>query len=309
MDYNEHPLSNYAQFKWSFSRDRTFRKCLRQYYYRYYGSSQAWYYPGSAIWSAYVMSKLQTRAMWRGEVIHHVINVVFNNYLGKNPIPYEKADEILTDIMTFDWESSRDWLNAEDPLAFHGLIDHYYGGWDYRGNGFEEDLKIARKHLRGLYQSNMLNEITDKGIQVLEKEKFSEFAIQNVPVILKIDLAIRNLQGRAFIVDWKTGRPPGPSASHDDDPEPDGKRQLLLYALYIHTRWNIPYQKISAQDIYLADNKQIPVAIDPSDEPASRGGGARSAPPPLLAELPDDLCLDAAGNRGFLSFASAVDVE
>jgi len=203
------------------------------------------------------LRRLQSRAIWRGAVVHHVINTVFNNYLANMPIPFEKADEILVRIMKNEWAESYDWLNVDDPGAFCGLMEHYYGELRDPQEGLEEEIEFARRHLRGLYQSKMLDEIVDQKVQVIEKEKLRSFAIHNVPIVLKIDLAIKDTQGKGFLVDWKTSQ-----ASKGNSPDLGDGHQLLLYALYVHRQYGIPYQNIYAQNIHLAQQETVPVKID-----------------------------------------------
>jgi hypothetical protein len=256
----------YAKFKWSLSRNKNFEDCLRKYYFQYYDWRDWWIASEDGMKRiANTMRSLKSRAMWRGIIIHEVIRVILhNNRPQEIGCDYDQAEKILVRKMKNDWASSVDWLIVEDPKVFCGLMEHYYH-MDYCNyQGYEEDLDIARTHIRALFDSGLLDEIKKTDVKLLELEENREILIETIPISLKLDLALESLNGKVSITDWKTGQAPQESVDGisrggivDDD------LQLNLYAMYVSAQYKIPYNRISTQQIFLAEKKSISFKITP----------------------------------------------
>ena len=68
------------EFSWSTSRDDTFRKCLRMYYFHYYGSWGGWSDEvDDRTRKIYILKQLQTRQMWAGKKVHECIEKVIKD--------------------------------------------------------------------------------------------------------------------------------------------------------------------------------------------------------------------------------------
>ncbi len=68
------------EFSWSKSRNELFRKCLRQYYFQYYGSWGGWEIDAEPrIRRIYVLKQLQNRHIWAGNKVHDCIKRALRN--------------------------------------------------------------------------------------------------------------------------------------------------------------------------------------------------------------------------------------
>ena len=62
------------EFSWSVSRDETFQKCHRMYYFQYYGSWGGWEIDtDDRTRMIYILKQLQNRQMWAGSKVHECI--------------------------------------------------------------------------------------------------------------------------------------------------------------------------------------------------------------------------------------------
>ena len=252
------------EFSWSNTKYQIFQECLRKYYYHYYDWREARTIPQECRKrTSSVMRALQSRSSWIGTVVHEVIAVVINNLLLFNgQYSFDQADEILVRKMKNDWRNSLDWLITEDTKAFCGLEEHFYN-MDYCDyNGYQEDLKTARAHIKALFESGLLKEIMREDVKIIEFESGTAFLWDGIKINQRIDLALMDSGGNVSITDWKTGRPP--KAANDLSigvTDEDDNLQLNLYAKYISIKYKAPYDRIHTQQIYLADKKQIPFKI------------------------------------------------
>ena len=66
-------------FSWSVSRDDTFRKCRRMYYFQYYGYWGGWEIDADdRTRMIYILKKLQNRQMWAESKVHECIESTLN---------------------------------------------------------------------------------------------------------------------------------------------------------------------------------------------------------------------------------------
>ena len=229
-------------FSWSASRHDTFASCRRRYYYSYYA---ALHDP-----EIHRLKKLSALPLWAGSVVHDTIETFLR---GNDRLPSPEEQEALIRSvvhsgMLSDWRASEaPPPTGEGPLPFR-LFEH-----EYEIPVEQEDKRIAvnvvMRSLKHFFRSETLGRALEVGRERwLALEDLVSFAVGEVEVFLRMDLAYRDRDGRVVIVDWKTGRNEGRF----------GEVQLAGYALYATEQgWVCEPEQISTELNYLV----IPRAV------------------------------------------------
>jgi CRISPR/Cas system-associated exonuclease Cas4 (RecB family) len=240
-------------FSWSFSRANTFEECQKKYWYTYYGAWEGW--PKTPYDSRpsidplashlYMLKNMQSMPTFIGTVVHSTI------------------EHFLKKRMAIE----KDTLMHHAELAFEkGLVEAKEGTWKkspkkhtnlfefYHGPGVSDEAiehakqKIATS-LENWYASSIVQSLLfHKAASIHSIEELSFFQLQNAfKIIVVIDLALfwKNSDGTktAILFDWKTGKETEKT-----------ENQLYLYAIFAHSVWKIPYDKIILSPFYLFDN-------------------------------------------------------
>jgi len=218
-------------FKWSVSRDKTFRECPRQYWFSAYGAWSGWEPQADPrTREIYLLKQLQTRPLWIGDVVHRCIKQSLENLSrGIAVLPVEDILALTRKRMRSEFRESRDGRYREDPRSMRALFEHEYrvhvtdGEWLEAAETVDRCLlnfydSEAWAHLRSLQPSDFL-----------EVEQLASFEIDGVTVNLKMDCAVRETD-HVVVWDWKTGKRESQSAT----------LQLACYAFYVHQRYHVP---------------------------------------------------------------------
>ena len=230
------------EFSWSFTRDRLFKDCRRQYYYNYYAMWGGWKRDGDEFAKqAYLLKNMKNLDMWAGEVTHQIIKWVLINKKNGIKNTYDDASGRAKWLLTKGWQQSlnKEWQsNAKYNL---NLFEHYYARELSQEVVNEKLKKKVYGSLKHLFNSGFLDELD--GLQrenFLNIEDLDSFIFEGVKVYASPDFAFKN--GSYNLYDWKTGR-----ASDDD------KLQLSCYALYTMNKWQISLENIKVIPVYLAE--------------------------------------------------------
>ncbi len=222
-------------FRWSVSRDRTFRECPRQYWFNYYGYWSGWEYDADPrTREIYTLKSLKARPTWIGEVVHDCIRHSIENLARSVPVlPVDRIREITRNRMREDFRESRDGLHRQDPRGACGLFEH-----EYRVPVTDEEWRDAAdtvdRCLVTFYASDVWRQLQDTApADFLEIEKFSGFVLDGIEVTVKLDCATRETE-HVTVWDWKTGRREGPTA----------RLQLACYAFYLHQAYGVPIHRV-----------------------------------------------------------------
>ena len=222
-------------FRWSVSRDRTFRECPRQYWFNHYGFWGGWEYDVEArTRDIYVLKQLKSRPTWVGEVVHDCIRHSIENLArGIAILPIERILEITRNRMRNDFRVSRDGLYRDNPKFACGLFEHEYRV-PVTDEEWRESADTVDRCLVTFYSSPVWEQLcATKPGDFLEIERFSNFVLDGVPVTVKLDCATRETD-HVVVWDWKTGRREGA----------DAKLQLACYAFYVHQAYGIPIHRV-----------------------------------------------------------------
>lgn len=230
-------------FKWSVSRDRTFRECPRQYWFNHYGFWHGWNYDvDPRTRDIYVLKQLKSRPTWVGEVVHDCIKHSIENLA--RGIPVLSVDAILKitrSRMRHDFRVSRDGQYRDNPKYACGLFEH-----EYRVPVTDEEWRDSADHvdrcLVTFYASEVWETLrnTQPG-DFMEIERFSSFLLDGHTVTVKLDCATRDTD-HVVVWDWKTGQREGA----------DAKLQLACYAFYIHQAYGVPIRHVRMRRFELA---------------------------------------------------------
>jgi len=266
-----------APFSWSASRHDSFQSCRRRYYYSYYASLED---P-----EIYRLKKLSALPLWAGSVVHDAIE----RFLRENdrlPSPEDQeafVRSVVHSEMLNDWQQSaatgRGEGAAEErppvgrpsvspgssaspsaptsgsdrPTLPFRLFEH-----EYDIPVEQEDKRIAvnivMRSLKHFFKSDTLARALEVGRdRWLALEDLVSFRVGDVDVAVRMDLAYRDLDGRAVIVDWKTGRGEGRF----------NEVQLAGYALYAAEQgWVEEPEQISTELNYLVIPKAVRRMVD-----------------------------------------------
>jgi hypothetical protein len=218
-------------FSWSVSRHDTLSSCERKYFYSYY----------AAVEDPEIkrLKKLSALPLWAGSVVHETIE----NFLKTNDrIPSVTEQEALIRA-TIHERMLGDWKDSDAGSLRFRLFEH-----EYQVPVDHDDKKvvvgIVMRSLRNFFQSEILTQAMAAGRERwLTVEDLVSFTVDDVTVLLRMDLAFRDLQGRVVIVDWKTGK----SEGRFNDV------QLAGYALYAKEQgWAQSPEEIVTELAYLA---------------------------------------------------------
>jgi CRISPR/Cas system-associated exonuclease Cas4 (RecB family) len=243
-------------FSWSVSRHTAFAACRRRYYYSYYAASEN---P-----EIKRLKNLSALPLWAGSVVHETIENVLKSHDGPPSLEAQEAvvHQAVHGRMVSDWRESE-----AGSLRFR-LFEH-----EYDVPVEQEDKQIAvgtvRRSLRHFFESATLADALEAGRdRWLSIEDLVSFRVDDVEVLLRMDLAFRRPNGRAVIVDWKTGR----SESRF------GAVQVAGYALFAADRgWVERPEEIETQLVYLATPRTVSEIVSEATLDRARAFIRRSA--------------------------------
>ena len=222
-------------FSWSKSRDEEFRECRRKYYYNRYAAWGGWDLkapPRTRLF--YVLRNLKNRWAWKGERVHHAIEMVLKHLRAGNPVSLPEAEQRLTETMRADYRSSKAKKYFEDPKKNLGLFEH-----EYEKPVTDETWKKIHDEAVGCLRNFCASafyrelELEDKKSWLLI-EDLEEFDYSGARIYVKLDFA-RRKDGVIEIYDWKTGKS-----------DTEASVQIGTYAMYAMQKWKAPLEEIRA---------------------------------------------------------------
>jgi hypothetical protein len=217
-------------FPWSASRHDSFATCRRRYYYAYYAAALD---P-----EIKRLKRLSALPLWAGSVVHDTIERFLKSH--DTLPPPEGQEAIVRGAVHSDMLKA--WQDSEANSPEFRLFEHEYGMPVER-----EDKRLAvntvMRSLRNFFRSETLQEAFAVGRERwLALEDLVSFHVGEVEVFLRMDLAFRDREGRAVIVDWKTGRADGRF----------NEVQIAGYALYAMEKgWVTDPEEIQTELNYL----------------------------------------------------------
>lgn len=229
------------EFSWSVSRHDSFATCRRRYFYAYYAALDD---P-----EIQRLKRLSALPLWAGSVVHETIEAFLQGHEAL-PGPAEQEAIVRGAVHT---RMLSDWRESEAGSPRFRLFEH-----EYAVPVDPEDKKLAvgivMRSLRNFFKSETLRAALTAGrTRWLSVEDLISFRVSDTTVLLRMDLAFRDAQGRVVIVDWKTGRGEGRF----------NEVQLAGYALYAAQHgWVGDPEEIETELAYLAVPRYVRRHVD-----------------------------------------------
>jgi hypothetical protein len=228
-------------FSWSISRHDSFHSCRRRYFYAYYVA------PLDP--EVRRLKRLSALPLWAGSVVHETIEDILKT---RDHMPSETEQEAIVRAAVHE-RMLGDWRSSESAAAEFRLFEHEYGT-PVEAEDKKIVVGIVMRSLRNFFRSEALAEAFAVGrSQWLTVEDLASFHVGDVEVLLRMDLAFRDREGRVVIVDWKTGRNEGRFS----------EVQLAGYALYASERgWVTSPEELRTELAYLAVPRYVRRTVD-----------------------------------------------
>jgi hypothetical protein len=210
-------------FQWSFSTDKLFRRCQRQFFFReiaaHHAPKEAWRR------EAFILKQLKTLELWRGNVIHEGIQHYVVPALKKgdaldwNQLSQQTIQRAHAQLKFSAQKRYREpGITKGEHEDFCALVPHETG----KGVSPEEfqqvcsEIKTAFQRLAAL--QDLWQPLLSRKDCEAEKQIWVEF--DEVKIMVQIDLLFERSLGHPVIIDWK---------SYMNGGDTDARLQTALY--------------------------------------------------------------------------------
>jgi CRISPR/Cas system-associated exonuclease Cas4 (RecB family) len=240
------------EFSWSVSRHRLFQECRRAYYFRHYGSWGGWERGADPrVRDLYVLKNLNNRFTFAGQVVHERVADSLNRHRYGRTVSVEEAKQAALESLRLGFRQSRDGAYRAEPKKAVGLFEH-----EYHVEISDREWQAMRDRvfrcLDNFHRSKIRGIILETGIENwLPIDRMDSFEFEGVTVYVAPDFALRNPQGNALLIDWKTGR----SGAED-------RTQLVCYGLFAREKWGVDPRRAIGELHYLLTNDVETVTLD-----------------------------------------------
>lgn len=244
-------------FSWSKSRHEKLSECLRAYYLYYYRSWGGWdnEAPEEAR-TLYVLKKLHNRFTWAGSIVHDTIRDALLHLRARRQVDPNVFIERAHKQMQADFRHSmnRAYWNERLRKHFGGLVEHEYNEPVPR-EAWKTNWESVRQGIAWFFNSRWVPLAKalprDQWIEVDEMDfERSIFQLDGVKIFAVPDFAYYDSEGTPIVVDWKTGLPRN---GYDE--------QILGYAMYLGSRYQLPPEKVRAALVYVNAGVEQDVSI------------------------------------------------
>lgn len=239
------------EFSWSISRHRIFLECPRAYYFRHYGSWGGWEPDADPhVREAYLLKRLTNRFAFAGSVVHEVVAGVFNRHRYGREVTAAEAKDRALDLLRRGFRESRDGAYREGKAV--GLFEHEYEE-DIGKREWERIRDRVFRCLDNFFSSDIRRIVLETRIENwLPVDAMDAFPFEGTRVYVAPDFALKNPQGNALVIDWKTGRP---GSSGD-------RLQIVCYGLFAREKWGVEPQRAIGELHYLWIRDVVIVTLD-----------------------------------------------
>jgi len=277
MGFQRKKLEN--EFSWSKSRHEKFRECARQYYLHYYASWGGWERDAAPeVKEFYTLKKLTGRHAWAGSSVHDAIKRILTMVRDGYAVEPQAVIDQVRAAMRAQFRESRE-KSYRFRKAF-GLVEHEYDE-PIPDEEWRSGWELVERCLAAFFGSSWIEIAKDlEAGQWLPIDELGSFLFDGVKIYAAPDFAYREQDGGVVVVDWKTGK------KRDSDQE-----QLLGYAMYARSTWDVPLAKVDCRVVYLPSLEEVSV---PVEEEAIRAFEGRMA---ASIQTMQGLLADPATNR------------
>ncbi|NLK94985.1 MAG: PD-(D/E)XK nuclease family protein [Clostridiales bacterium] len=236
-------IRKYPEKSWSISKMKVIEGCYREYYYTYYGSHNGWLMDSTIEQKiAWRLKKLTNIWLMFGDKLHIVIseNLKENN---RNIKAEELIEYMRVNLNNGIKESILKYRSGKwDEYPKGEMLQEYYYGGKLEDKTVADIKERINNCSENFVKCKTYKELIEDNTKLLEADegKFDYIVIEGVKVFALIDTLYIDSKGNYIIVDWKTGK----TSEYD-------KEQLLVYAIYVMERYNVPLEKIRGRIEYL----------------------------------------------------------
>lgn len=242
------------EFSWSISRDVLFNRCLRAYYYHYYGSWNGWRPDAHPqVKELYVMKNLRSIRAWIGGVVHEVVEAVIRRMSEATQLAEDQAIRITRERARRDWQVSRTGQYRARPNRRCGLQEHYYA-LPITDESLEQALATMEACVRRFFGTGPYNRMLEAGPEmIIEFERLSNMYVSGCKVWIGPDLVARDPDDGIVVVDWKTGV---------SAPTEQTQLQLAVYGLYVVQTYHSAPEELSGLEVSLRTGEECLYGLD-----------------------------------------------
>lgn len=216
-----------ATIEWSYSRRSLLEKCLRCYYYEYYGANKRNAKLETNKGELAFLKKLQNRYERTGQILHLLIGQYFKKAQGGSHLSLQSLVSWAENIFEKDIRYSKSYIPGQEPETEKYpptlLAEFYYHDYD----ALEKCQQAQSRLVQAL--SNFISDpiyshfrMAGSKLSTLVEKPFSITGLIPCRVEGRIDLAFTQ-EENITIVDWKLG---------NDDGGGNDSLQLAVYALW-----------------------------------------------------------------------------
>ncbi|MCQ9206144.1 MAG: PD-(D/E)XK nuclease family protein [Omnitrophica bacterium] len=229
------------ELSWSFSRDRLFKECRREYYYYYYASWEGWEKKADEFTRrAYILKNVRNIDAWIGDIVHQIIKWIIESKLSGKDVALEAAIKRAKGLLMKTWEQSRTKMWVANPKYNLNLFEHYYRREPAREK-LSLKLQKVTKSIRNIYDTGLFQLLIDlPANNILRIDELDSFDFEGIKTFAIPDFALGN--DGCTLYDWKTGK------RSDRD-----VLQLSCYVLYAIYKWGVPHDRIKIVPVYLTE--------------------------------------------------------
>lgn len=240
------------EFSWSVSRHRIFTECKRAYYFRHYGSWGGWEPDADPlVRDLYVLKNLNNRFTFAGKVVHESVAESLNKHRYGRTVSLEEMRETALGALRAGFRQSRDGAYRSDPKKMVGLFEHEYPV-EITDREWQAMRNRVFRCLDNFYKSKIRSIILETRVENwLPIDRMDSFEFDGVTIYVAPDFALRNNQGNAFLIDWKTGR----SGAED-------RNQIVCYGLFAREKWGVDPRRAIGELHYLLTGAEETVTLD-----------------------------------------------
>ena len=233
--------------EWSHSRRETLDRCVRKYYYQYYGSNLNTAKNDPQNEKVRFLKKLKNRHLRSGDILHFVISWYLKKSQQGKQLSLDQLQQWARKVYRKDIKYSQQYEHgtplSDDIRHPKLLLEFYYALPDAEPFCSEEEERLVTALKNFIIGQNcaQFREGAGKTSALIEKSarlKTGHFALSG-----RVDLAYWE-DDRLVIVDWKIG-----SAGSSDD-----SLQMLAYAWWAKQEFELPVDRIIPHRVHLADD-------------------------------------------------------
>jgi hypothetical protein len=222
--------------KWSFSADRCWRRCQRQFFLQHIA---AWHNARDPVRrESFLLKQVKTVELWQGMLVHRGIEkFVVPQWQARQAVDWSRAIELTTAMARSQFEFSTKRLYREPGLTKEKAGDDYCalaghesgaGVSDTVLDGVNKVIERSFSNLAGM--QDFLAEISGRERYWCELEVLVTYDAARIDA--HIDLLFFRGFGKPTIVDWKI------SESHGGS-DADLQTSLYAWALCQHPKWHV----------------------------------------------------------------------